>query len=187
MIICVKQRYPEYLTAVLLALQFGLRRSEVCGLKFSDIDFTTNTLTVNGKIVKTKGGEKGKPHYIYSLKLKSSSSNRTLPFGEQFAEYLKSLIKEETQPDDFVFTIGSKDFVRPDRITYNFNKILKECNLPHIRFHDLRHSCASILINNNISMKIVQEWLGHSSFATTANVYYKSKLRCLDTLEKSIF
>lgn len=191
LIICVKERYPEYLTAILLALQFGLRRSEICGLKFSDIDFVTNTLTVNGKIVRAKGGENGKSYYIYSMKLKSSSSNRTLPFGEQFAEYLKSLITEETQPNDFVFTLDGKDFVKPDRITHNFNKILKECDLPHIRFHDLRHSCASILINNDISMKIVQDWLGHSSFATTANlyshVYYRSKLRCFDTLENSIF
>lgn len=191
LIYCVKNKYPQYLTAILLALQFGLRRSEVCALKFSDIDFTTNTLTVNGKIVKTKGNERGKPIYIYSLKLKSSSSNRTLPFGENFSNYLKSLITKDTQPDDFVFTIGCKSFVKPDRLTYNFKNILKQCNLPQIRFHDLRHSCASILINNDISMKIVQEWLGHSSFATTANlyghVYYKSKLRCLDTLEKSIF
>lgn len=191
LIIFVKQRYPDYLTAILLALQFGLRRSEVCGLRFGDVDFSMNTLTVNGKIVKTKGNEKGKPQYVYSETLKSSSSNRTLPFGEAFAEYLKTLMTPDTKPDDYVFTIGNNDFVKPDRITYTFRKMLSECNLPHIRFHDLRHSCASILINNDISMKIVQEWLGHSSFTTTANlyghVYYKSKIRCLETLEKSIF
>ncbi|MEG2015730.1 MAG: site-specific integrase, partial [Oscillospiraceae bacterium] len=50
-------------------------------------------------------------------------------------------------------------------------KLLKQNNLPHIRFHDLRHSCASLLIANGYSMKDIQEWLGHSDIQTTANVY----------------
>lgn len=191
LIITVKNNYPKWLPAIILALEFGLRRSELCAVRFKDINLESNILSVNGKIVKIKK-EKGKPTYLYSNELKSESSRRVLPFGETFATYIKSLITPYTKPDDFVFSLdGQGGFVLPDRITYQFNKMLKDCNLPHIRFHDLRHSCASILINNDISMRTVQDWLGHSSYNTTANlyshVYYKSKVKCLNTLEKVIF
>ena len=57
--------------------------------------------------------------------------------------------------------------------------LLRQYGLPHIRFHDLRHSCASLMVMNGVSMKQVQEWLGHSTFSTTADIYahldYKSK------------
>ena len=76
--------------------------------------------------------------------------------------------------------------IRPGRLTYSFCKILKQNNLKHIRFHDLRHSCASIMLSNGVPMKQIQEWLGHADFGTTANIYshldYKTKQNSANTI-----
>ena len=68
--------------------------------------------------------------------------------------------------------------ISPHYLTASFPKLLEKNNLRHIRFHDLRHSCASLMVMNGVSMKQVQEWLGHSTFSTTADIYahldYKS-------------
>ena len=74
----------------------------------------------------------------------------------------------------------------PRSVTANFSKLLEQNGLRHIRFHDLRHSCASLLLANGVPMKQIQEWLGHSDFSTTANVYahldYNSKLSSADAM-----
>ena len=71
------------------------------------------------------------------------------------------------------------NIIRPNYVTETFPKFLVENGLRRIRFHDLRHSCASLLLDNGVPMKQIQEWLGHSDFSTTANIYlhleYKSK------------
>ena len=72
---------------------------------------------------------------------------------------------------NYVFVNAQGRIVRPDYVTQHFSILLKNNNLRHIRFHDLRHSCASLLVAKGIPMKSVQEWLGHSSFSTTANIY----------------
>ena len=59
----------------------------------------------------------------------------------------------------------------PSVFSTQLRKLLEKNDLHHIRFHDLRHSCASLLLANNVSMKQIQEWLGHSGFSTTANIY----------------
>ena len=68
----------------------------------------------------------------------------------------------------------------PDSVLHMLQRVLKRAGLPRIRFHDLRHSCASLLLANGVPMKQIQEWLGHSDFSTTANIYahldYASKL-----------
>jgi integrase len=69
-------------------------------------------------------------------------------------------------------------FIDPDYVTSRFNRFLKEKKLPHIRFHDLRHSSASLLINKGFTLKEVQEWLGHADIASTdiySHLLYKSK------------
>ena len=68
---------------------------------------------------------------------------------------------------------------KPEYVSTHFKLLLQKNGLRHIRFHDLRHTCASLLLKNGASMKDIQEWLGHSNYATTANIYthldYSSK------------
>ena len=79
------------------------------------------------------------------------------------------------------------NIISPNAVTENFSKILERNCLRHIRFHDLRHSCASLLLANDVPMKQIQEWLGHSDISTTANIYshldYKSKITSANVMD----
>ena len=74
----------------------------------------------------------------------------------------------------------------PDYVSNSFKLILRNFGLRPIRFHDLRHSCASLLLANGVPMKQIQEWLGHSDFSTTANIYshldYSSKISSAEAM-----
>ena len=90
--------------------------------------------------------------------------------------------------DDYIFVDDIGDLFNPDQVSDRFNNILKKNKLKHIRFHDLRHSCASLLVASKIPMKNIQEWLGHSNFNTTADVYshldYTSKYESAGAISK---
>lgn len=77
-------------------------------------------------------------------------------------------------------------WISPDYVSKAFKQLLRKNNLKEIRFHDLRHSCASILLANGVPMKQIQEWLGHSDYSTTANYYahldFSSKLLSADAM-----
>ena len=173
-----------------LAAYYGLRRSEVLGIRWSAIDGEKGTLSINHKV--TEGMVDGR-HQIYTEdKLKTKSSFRTLPLipavrallDEQRArqEEYRRLFKKSycTEYLDYVCTDEMGRLFRPNYITDHFKLLLKQHGLRHIRFHDLRHSCASLLLSQGIPMKQIQEWLGHSTFATTADIYshldFNSKL-----------
>lgn len=78
--------------------------------------------------------------------------------------------------------------LRPNYISTQFGKLLKTNGLRHIRFHDLRHSCASLQLANGVPMKAIQEWLGHANYRTTADVYshldFKSKEKSAEIISK---
>ena len=71
----------------------------------------------------------------------------------------------------YIFLYETGDLMLPDYLSHAFQKVLKKNNLRHIRLHDLRHSCASLLLANGIPMKEIQDWLGHSDYNVTANTY----------------
>lgn len=73
--------------------------------------------------------------------------------------------------NDYVFCWDNGNPYKPDYISRHFKQILIKYNLPVIRFHDLRHSCASLLVSNGFTLKDIQEWLGHADIQTTANIY----------------
>lgn len=89
--------------------------------------------------------------------------------------------------DGYIFVDAMGTIFNPNAVTENFSKILKRNGLRHIRFHDLRHSCASLLLANDVPMKQIQEWLGHSDISTTANIYshldYKSKITSANVMD----
>ncbi len=174
---------------VLLASFYGLRRSEVLGLKWSSIDFERKSITINHKV--TEQLVNGKYVPVVSDVMKNKTSCRTLPLIPAVEEeLLKQKEKQQlycklfkksysTEYLDFVCTDQEGKLIRPNFVTEHFDWLLTKYGLKHIRFHDLRHSCASLMVMNGVSMKQVQEWLGHSTFSTTADIYahldYKSK------------
>ena len=89
--------------------------------------------------------------------------------------------------DGYVFVDVMGNIFNPRNLSSNFSKLLELKGLRHIRFHDLRHSCASLLLANDVPMKQIQEWLGHSDISTTANIYshldYKSKLTSANVMD----
>lgn len=89
--------------------------------------------------------------------------------------------------DGYVFVDAMGNIFNPRRVTANFSKLLEQNGLRHIRFHDLRHSCASLLLANDVPLKQIQEWLGHSDIGTTANIYshldYKSKITSANVMD----
>ncbi len=73
--------------------------------------------------------------------------------------------------EEYICVDALGKLIRPDYVTSHFTVILKQNDLKKIRFHDLRHSCASLLLANKVPMKMIQDWLGHSDMGTTANIY----------------
>lgn len=175
---------------------YGMRRSEVCGLRWSSIDFDKNTLTLDHTAIQCEVN--GKRVTVVKDTMKNQSSMRTLPLLPMVKEILLKVKSEQERNIERYGSYYSREYlgyvcvddvgkiVRPDTLTTHFRTFLLRNNLPLIRLHELRHSCASILIACGVSMKAVQEWLGHSTFSTTADIYshlnYSSKLAVADTL-----
>ena len=161
---------------VFLAVVFGLRRSEALGLMWSAVDFDKNTLTICNKV--TRGVVDGKVTDIASDTLKSDTSNRTFVMNEDVRNYLESVRKRQEQYArrtnnyiDYVCVNEIGERIKADYVTHKFRDLLDTHGMRQIRFHDLRHSCISLLVNSNFNMKQVQEYAGHADFAITANTY----------------
>lgn len=166
---------------VFLAVVFGLRRSEAVGLKWSAIDFETMTLTICNKV--TRGVVDGKVTEVESDTLKSDTSNRVFMINEAVRNYLENVRKRQEQMAritnryiDYVCVNEIGERLKPDYVTHKFKELLETNNMKPIRFHDLRHSCLSLLVHNNFNMKLVQDYAGHADFAITANTYAHTDL-----------
>ena len=182
--------------AIKLAAFYGLRREEIIGLKWTAIDFENNTLTIQHTV--TECNLDGKHIEVASDTAKTDSSLRTMPLVTNFREML--LAKKEKQEHyrklcgrsyckeylDYIFVNEMGERWKPRYLSDGFKRILEQNGLRRIRFHDLRHTCASLLLANNVPMKKIQEWLGHSEFSTTANIYahldYQSKISSAEAM-----
>lgn len=161
---------------VVMAAYYGLRRSEVLGLQWSDIDFDNKIIHIRHKMVDCKID--GKRILELSDKMKTESSKRDLPLLDETAEMLKferarqkRLNLKNNQYSDFVFRNKNGLPITPATLTDLFRKILAKSDMEKITFHQLRHSFASILNSQNVNMKIIQTVMGHSTFQITANTY----------------
>ena len=181
---------------VMLAAFYGLRRSEVLGLRWDAIDFDNDTITIRHTV--TSFNMDGKHILIASDTTKTKSSMRTLPLVPVFRERLRTLKREQAEnrrlcgrsycPDyiGYICVDEMGNLIQPNYISTAFRKLLENNGLRSIRFHDLRYSCASMMLANGVAMKQIQEWLGHSDFSTTANIYahldYNSKLSSAEAM-----
>ena len=168
-------------TPVMLAAFYGLRRSEAVGLRWDAIDFQQNTITIQHTVIACRLN--GKYEVIARDTTKTKSSRRTLPLAAPIRKYLLDLQVRQAENRRLCGNCYCKDYegyicinemgylLNPNRVSAMFELTLQQNHLRHIRFHDTRHSCASLLLRNGVSMKDIQAWLGHSDYSTTANLY----------------
>lgn len=146
--------YPVVLTTLL----YGLRRSEVIGLRWDAVDFENNTITVRHTVVKYSS-------IVAADSVKSDHSYRRF---ELLPEVRRELLRLP-RISPYIFAGSCNGAMRPDSLTRSFRKALNRLDLPPMRFHDLRHSTASILFDLGWSLEDVREWLGHADIETTSN------------------
>lgn len=175
---------------VLVAAFYGLRRGEVVGLKWDAIDFERGCIIIKRTVTSVQLN--GKTQIIEQDSAKTKSSMRTLPLVGSFREYFLQVKEAQElnkkvcgncynyEYDGYVFVDEMGERMKPDYLTSQFPAFIQRHGMRKMRFHDLRHSCASLLLANGVPLKQIQEWLGHSDFSTTANIYahldYSSKL-----------
>lgn len=159
---------------VALAISTGLRRGEALALRWSDIDFENKTLSISQNIVPLKRG------YIFTT-TKSEKSRRTILITDNIIKLLeqqkelqeknKKLLGEIYKDNDLVSCYPDGAPFNPSSFSHMFAKVLKKNNLSHIRFHDLRHLNATLMLKSNIPPKIASARLGHSSIGITLDLY----------------
>ena len=180
-----------------LAIFYGFRRSELLGLRFLVIDFDNNTILVNTKITSSE-----KEKLVAKQKMKNDSSYRIMPLLDSVKKliiqrmerikkdkyFFKSVYTKKWE--GFICVVENGELIKPGRLTRTFRKLINECGLKEIRLHDLRHSCATLLYEQDIQLKDIQMWLGHSDIQTTANIYshfdYTRKEKTGKIIEKSL-
>ena len=200
-LILASKETPIYMQ-VLFSSLMGLRISEVNGLKYSDVDFVNRKLKVERQLGIKANSKKEeynpKTYTKQEIPVKTKSSNRELDIPDIVFEAIiqerkkyesnkKRRINDKTNPFQDLGYICCSSYGRPRGRTYafeHFKKILKENNLPDIRWHDLRATFATILIKKDFNLKAISRKMGHSKQIITADVYGDKKAIIEDCLER---
>jgi integrase len=152
----------------------GLRRGEVLGLRWSDVNLDEGRLDVRQQVVDTGHGLVFGPP-------KTRSGVRTVVFHADLADALREHARRQAAEreawggawveSDLIFTRENGDVLRPEYVTHLFQRLVLRAELPRIRFHDLRHTNASIALAAGLAMKTVSDRLGHSTTVITSDLY----------------
>ena len=174
------QRFKEYIRGhrlevlIITAVVTGMRRGELLSLRWSDIDFKRQILQVTHTVDRFTG------HGYVQGEPKSDAGLRSIRFPDflldMLKEHHKAQLEQKSQREkwedrDLVFPNSRGGYLHPNHMGEAFKKLLEEARLPLIRFHDLRHSAATILLSMGVNIKVIQELLGHSDIAITLRVY----------------
>ena len=164
----------EIYIPILIAVGTGLRRGEILALTWNDIDFENKTLIVNKELIRTK-------NELSVTTPKTQKSNRIISLSNTIIEELKKLqynqkiqkqfLKDSYNDNNLVVCNYQGNYYSPDRLNHLFKKQIKKLNLPDIRFHDLRHTHASLLLKEKVPAKVISDRLGHSTISITMNLY----------------
>lgn len=174
---------------VIMAAYYGLRRSEIVGLRWKAIDFESDRITIDHTVIQVKVD--GELKIIAKDRAKNKASCRSLPLMPQIKEMLLQMKNEQEEnrrlcgncyhDSEYVYVNKLGTPYTPNYITDHFRNFLKKNEFRKLTFHGLRHSCASMLLKQSVGMKDIQAWLGHSTYNTTANFYAH-----LDTASKTL-
>jgi len=169
-------RDDEYGPIYALAVSTGLRLGELLGLGWADVDLAAGTLTVRRSLARTADGRWafGEP--------KSARSRRTIPLPSTAADGLRRQRDRQDAAreavgsawqdrDGLVFTDAAGRPLLGPRVSYAFQRARAAVGLPPVRFHDLRHSAATLMLAEGVPLAVISQWLGHSSIGITASHY----------------
>lgn len=158
-----------------LAITTGMRRGEILALKWQDINFSQDTLQVRRIFTRQPGNR-----YI-EARPKTEKSRRSIVLAPIVVALLKQhrarqvearhKAGSEWQEHDLVFCTSVGTPLNPNKVIARFKTLLKRAGLPEVRFHDLRHSAATILLSMEVHPKVVQELLGHTQISMTMDIY----------------
>ena len=170
---------------LLISLYSGIRIGELCALRWEDIDFKKNCLTINKTIQRVYIKDKNKNiSKVIITTPKTKNANREIPINKDFLEILK---KVKSDKKNYILT-GNEKYIEPRTYRKYFNKILDELRIKHFNFHSLRHTFATNCISLGVDYKTVSELLGHANVNITLNLYvhprYSQKKKCIDLVCK---
>lgn len=170
---------------LLISLYSGIRIGELCALKWEDVDFKKNCLTINKTIQRVYIKDKNKNiSKVIITTPKTKNANREIPINKDFLEILK---KVKSDKKHYILT-GNEKYIEPRTYRKYFNKVLDELKIKHFNFHSLRHTFATNCISLGVDYKTVSELLGHANVNITLNLYvhprYSQKKKCIDLVCK---
>ena len=147
---------------VIIAISTGMRRGEVLGLTWENIDIKNSIIRITQTLLPTKNG-------LQILPPKTQKSNRIISMPPT----LKNILAEYKEKTSCKFVCYNEfdELINPSYLNHKFKQILEDNNLPKVRFHDLRHSHASLLLSQGVHAKVISERLGHSNISITMDLY----------------
>lgn len=172
---------------ILLCMSTGIRIGELSGLKWSDFDMETGQFIIQRTVSRIRNlnaqDTEDSPKTILNIgSPKTPSSIRRIPLPSFLTEHIP---RQPQNPDCFILT-GTRNCMEPRTIQKKYSKCLKECHIPYLNFHALRHSFATMGIHKGVDYKSLSEILGHSSVTITLNTYVHSdinrKRQCMELL-----
>ena len=172
--------------AILLCRGTGIRIGELCGLKWEDIDFTSNTISIRRTISRIPNPDplEGQPRTVLYIRTpKSHTSMREIPIPQYLVQPLQNKRKEKSQ---YILT-GNEMCTEPRNVQKKFKTILRHCNMEDCNFHAMRHGFATACLEKGIDCKTVSSILGHASTRTTMDFYLHTSMRqkkdCIDAVD----
>ena len=158
-----------------LAILTGLRRSELCGLRWQQVDLVRGSVSVVGTLQRITG------YGLVEGQPKTARSRRSIALSPQATDVLHSIRGQQIeqqleagpvwQNTDYVFTGTDGSPIAPDMISKDFCALVRKYGLPHLTFHGLRHAHATLLLTSGVHAKVVSERLGHSNIGITMDTY----------------